>query len=111
MTSGPGSRRALRSPSTVAALALLAGALPGAPASGAGARVAKAPPPDATPIGAEWPMYNKDYHGQRWSELKAVTPETVAYLEEVCRIQVLPTGSFEAGPVVVGGEIYVTAGR
>jgi len=111
MKSGPRSRRALRSPSTLAALALLPWALHGAPASGAGARAAQAPPPDATPVGAEWPMYNKDYHGQRWSELKAVTPETVGYLEEACRIEVLPTGSFEAGPVVVDGAIYVTAGR
>src|SRR5262249_22236734 len=106
MEPGRRSRRALLSPSALASLALLAWAFPGAPASGAGARAAQAPPPDATPVGAEWPMYNKDYHGQRWSELKAVTPETVAYLAEACRIQIMPTASFQPRPPPADPPIY-----
>jgi alcohol dehydrogenase (cytochrome c) len=59
----------------------------------------------------DWPGYNNDYQSQRFSPLHQITTKNVASLKEICRIKVQDGGSFHAGPVVVDGTMYVTAGR
>jgi alcohol dehydrogenase (cytochrome c) len=68
-------------------------------------------PVDSSTVPNEWPMYNKGYNGQRYSELRDVTPQTAQNLKEVCRVPLLALGAFQSGPVVIDGTIYVTAGR
>ncbi len=63
------------------------------------------------PGDTDWPSFNKRIDGQRFSELTAITPETVGSLEEACRVQVSGMGPFSAGSILVGGAIYSTAGR
>jgi len=68
-------------------------------------------PVDSSTVPSEWPMYNKGYNGQRYSELRDVTPQTVDNLREVCKVPLVALGAFQSGPVVIEGTIYVTAGR
>ena len=57
---------------------------------------------------AEWPMYNKDYDGQRYSTLDQINANNVGALREVCRVRVDNGVSFQAGQVIVNGVMYVT---
>ena len=59
----------------------------------------------------DWPGYNNDYASQRFSPLHQITAKNVGSLKEVCRIKVKDGGSFHAGPIVINGVMYVTAGR
>ena len=85
---------------------------PRAPAS---ARGASGQGPDdaalAAPKPGEWLMYNRDYRGQRYSPLAQITAGNARTLSPVCILQLAEIGSFEAGPVVQGGRIYVTTSR
>jgi len=56
----------------------------------------------------DWPTYNRDYLGQRFSALKQITTENVKHLAPACIFQTGDTGSFEASPVVWHGRLYVT---
>jgi alcohol dehydrogenase (cytochrome c) len=67
-------------------------------------------PVDSNDVRGEWPMYNNGYNGQRYSELRDLTPETVLNLQEVCKFPVAALGAFEAAPVMVDGTLYITAG-
>lgn len=58
-----------------------------------------------------WSMYNKEFEGQRFSELKEITTANVANLKEVCRIKIAKGGSFHTGPIVVNGVMYLTTAR
>lgn len=60
---------------------------------------------------AGWPMYNKDFLGQRFSSLHQINVGNVAQLREVCRIKLARGGSFHTGPIVVDGVMYVTTAR
>jgi alcohol dehydrogenase (cytochrome c) len=57
---------------------------------------------------ADWPTYNRDYTGQRFSALKQITTANVKHLAPACIFQSGDTGSFEASPVVWRGRLYVT---
>ncbi len=57
---------------------------------------------------AEWPMYNKEYDGQRYSTLDQINTDNVGALREVCRVRVDKGVSFHSGPIVVNGIMYVT---
>jgi alcohol dehydrogenase (cytochrome c) len=74
----------------------------GAPAAAAGGT------PDIIP-GDDWRGYNKTLDGQRYSPLDQINVSNAAYLKEVCRIEVAHRGSFQAGPVMIGDTLYVTA--
>ena len=56
----------------------------------------------------DWPVYNRDYLGQRFSALKQITTANVKHLVPACIFQTGDTGSFEASPVVWHGRLYVT---
>lgn len=88
-----------------ALFALIAGQ---AALSGAALAASEVAPPAAT-VGIDWPMYNKDYAGQRYSRLTDLAPATVDGLKEACRVKIAAGGSFQSGPVMVDGLIFVTA--
>ncbi|MDR2215378.1 MAG: PQQ-binding-like beta-propeller repeat protein [Nevskiaceae bacterium] len=64
----------------------------------------------ATPGGQNWPAYNNKLDGQRYSPLKQITPENVAQLGEVCRVQIDGPTANESGLIVIDGVIYTTTG-
>lgn len=61
------------------------------------------------PVGANWPSYNGDYTGQRYSELRYITPENVERLRAQWVFHVSETDFLEVTPVVVNGLMFVTA--
>jgi PQQ-dependent dehydrogenase (methanol/ethanol family) len=62
----------------------------------------------AHPSDEDWPTYNRDYLGQRFSALKQITTANVNRLAPTCIFQTGDIGSFEASPVVWRGRLYVT---
>lgn len=60
---------------------------------------------------AGWPMFNQTFDAQRYSSLQQITASNAADLKEVCRVRVGELGGFGAGPIVVNGIMYVTAGN
>ncbi len=56
----------------------------------------------------DWPSYNRTPAGDRFAPQDDVTPDNVADLVEVCRYDLGRQTSFQAGPIVVDGTIYVT---
>src|SRR5882672_6927864 len=58
----------------------------------------------------DWPSHDHDAGGQRFSPLKQITPANVARLQ---RAWTFDTGvpGLQVTPLVVGGIMYVTAGR
>lgn len=97
-----------------------AGATPGSaqPAPGNLPRVLAAPkaPSGGGPTDAElkkndpanWLMYNKSYDGQRYSGLKQINTGNAKNLQVKCVYQLGEVGSFQTGPVVYGGQMYIT---
>ena len=55
-----------------------------------------------------WLMYNKGYSGERYSSLRQITADNARNLHPVCMFQLGETGTFQTGPVVYGGLMYVT---
>lgn len=64
-----------------------------------------------TASNADWPMYNKNYFNQRFSDIGQINVGNVANLREACRIKLARGGSFHSGPIVVDGVMYVTTAR
>ena len=56
----------------------------------------------------DWPTYNGSYAGDRYSRLDEVTTENVTALRKTCTFDTGEKGSFQTGPVVIGGAIYLT---
>ena len=61
--------------------------------------------------GSQWLSYNNQLDGQRFSPLKEITPDNVAQLGEVCRIQIDGPTSMHSGLIVADGVIYTATGR
>lgn len=61
--------------------------------------------------GRQWPTFNNDYAGQRFSYLEQINKANVGGLAELCRVQVGEGGAFQAGPILVDGRMYVTTHR
>jgi glucose dehydrogenase len=70
--------------------------------------------------GADWPMYNRDLAGTRFSPLKQITPKNVATLKLAWQFKLRPDttgpaagfGAFsQATPIVVDGVMYLPAGN
>ena len=71
--------------------------------------------------GADWPMYNRDLAGTRFSPLKQITPKNVANLKLAWQFKLRPDtsgapasglGPFsQATPIVVDGVMYLPAGN
>ena len=71
--------------------------------------------------GADWPMYNRDLGGTRFSPLKQITPKNVSNLKLAWQFKLRPDtsgppasglGPFsQATPIVVEGVMYLPAGN
>jgi len=55
-----------------------------------------------------WLMYNKGYRGERYSRLAQIDTSNAATLRPVCMYQLGELGTFETGPVMYRGMVYVT---
>lgn len=58
--------------------------------------------------GADWPTYNGSLRGTRFSPLAEINTATVARLRPVARFDTGQTTSFQTGPVVVNGTMFLT---
>jgi alcohol dehydrogenase (cytochrome c) len=56
----------------------------------------------------EWLLPNHDYAGQRFVDLKQITPENAAQLRPVCIFQAGDTRGFQPNPLVYKGLMYIT---
>jgi alcohol dehydrogenase (cytochrome c) len=61
------------------------------------------------PPAANWPSYNGDYTGRRFSGLSQITPANVNQLRAQWVFHVRNSDSLEVTPVVVNGVMFVTA--
>jgi alcohol dehydrogenase (cytochrome c) len=61
------------------------------------------------PIADNWPSYNGDYTGRRFSSLTQITPQNVGHLQAQWVFHSRNAGILEVTPVVVNGVMYVTA--
>lgn len=57
---------------------------------------------------ADWPSYNRTLSGDRYAPQTAVTPATVKRLQPHCHYDLGRQSSFQTGPLVIRGTIYVT---
>ncbi len=73
----------------------------------AGALGANGPAKSAGPT-VDWPAYNNDPAADRYSALSQITPANVSGLHVVCSAQLGAQISFQSGPIVVAGVLYVT---
>jgi alcohol dehydrogenase (cytochrome c) len=60
------------------------------------------------PIADNWPSYNGDYTGRRFSTLAQITPQNVGHLQAQWVFHSRNAGILEITPVVVNGIMYVT---
>ena len=58
--------------------------------------------------GRDWPLHGNDYSNQRYSELVQINTGNVAALKPVWTYHTGMQGSFQAGPIVVDGVMYLT---
>ena len=58
----------------------------------------------------DWPSHDHDAGGRRFSPLKQITPANAARLQPAWTFDTGATG-LQVTPLVVGGVMYVTAGR
>lgn len=56
----------------------------------------------------DWLMSNHDYSGQRYVDLKQITPANAANLRPTCMYQASDTKAFHTNPVVYRGVMYIT---
>jgi alcohol dehydrogenase (cytochrome c) len=57
----------------------------------------------------DWPSYNGDYTGRRFSSLTQITPQNVRHLQAQWVFHSRNAGILEVTPVVVNGIMYITA--
>jgi alcohol dehydrogenase (cytochrome c) len=62
-------------------------------------------------IKGDWPSYNGDYTGRRFSSLTQITPQNVRHLQAQWVFHSRNAGILEVTPVVVNGIMYVTASK
>jgi alcohol dehydrogenase (cytochrome c) len=63
----------------------------------------------ASPVGANWPSYNGDYTGRRYSTLNQITTANVAHLHAAWVFHPGNTQRLEVTPVVIRGIMYITS--
>ncbi|MFN7928410.1 MAG: PQQ-binding-like beta-propeller repeat protein, partial [Blastocatellia bacterium] len=56
----------------------------------------------------DWLLSNHDYSGQRFVDLKQITPQNAANLRPVCLYQAGDTKPFHNNPIVYRGVMYIT---
>ncbi len=62
----------------------------------------------SAPADTDWPSYNHNVNGQRWTALDQVTVDNAARLGEVCRLPVEQAGAFHTGILHIDGTLYFT---
>lgn len=62
-----------------------------------------------TPVGENWPSYNGDYTGRRYSSLREINRANVAQLRAAWVFHPGNTQRLEVTPVVIRGVMYVTS--
>lgn len=63
----------------------------------------------AHPVGANWPSYNGDYSGRRYSSLSEINTDNASQLRAEWVFHTQNTNWLETTPVVVNGMMFVTA--
>ena len=82
------------------------------PAAGIAAVLALSPVTAQRAVSSDdWPAYNRTFTGDRFSPLSTITTGNVARLRPVCTFETGEQVSFQTGPVVVNGTMYVTSDR
>ncbi|HEY2351873.1 MAG TPA: PQQ-dependent dehydrogenase, methanol/ethanol family [Candidatus Acidoferrum sp.] len=61
------------------------------------------------PVGQNWPSYNGDYSGQRFSSLDQINEKTIGSLRAQWAFHAPNSDSMEVTPVVVNGMMFVTS--
>jgi alcohol dehydrogenase (cytochrome c) len=64
-----------------------------------------------TPVAQNWPSYNGDYTGRRFSTLAQITPANVHNLRAQWVFHSTNSNAMEVTPVVFSGVMYVTSGN
>lgn len=72
--------------------------------------VSAAPRAAAPPVQQDWPTHERDLAGQRHSPLTQITPANVGTLQVAWTFDA-QASAFQTTPIVVGGVMYLTAGR
>jgi alcohol dehydrogenase (cytochrome c) len=62
-----------------------------------------------TPVGENWPSYNGDYTGRRYSSLREISRANIAQLRAAWVFHPGNTQRLEVTPVVIRGVMYVTS--
>ncbi|MGI4758133.1 MAG: PQQ-binding-like beta-propeller repeat protein [Janthinobacterium lividum] len=60
---------------------------------------------------SDWASFNRTLDGQRFAPQKQITPANAAQMQEICRYDLHLQTSFQTGPVVVDGVMYLTTGH
>ena len=94
---------------TVSALVLTMTAMIAPAVSPAAAQPAATAGPGSRPGDTDWPYYNRDPTGMRFSPLDEINARNVAQLKEVCRVHVSGPGPFSSSITLVNGILYVTS--
>ncbi len=63
----------------------------------------------ASPAPGDWPVYNRNLSGNRYSPLAQITTANAASIKQVCTTKVKEVGSFQTGPLAIGGTLYLTS--
>lgn len=61
------------------------------------------PPPNS-----EWLAYNGSLDGTRYSDLSSLSVQNVGHLKKVCQVKLESGGTFQSGPLLVHGTMYLT---
>jgi alcohol dehydrogenase (cytochrome c) len=59
----------------------------------------------------DWPSFNRTPDGQRFAPQRQITPGNAAQMQEICRYDLHLQTSFQTGPVVLDGVMYLTTGH
>lgn len=62
-----------------------------------------------SPDGRDWLTHTRDYAGTRYSPLRQVTAANAGRLRVACSFQVGQVASFQTGPIVYNGTMFITA--
>ena len=59
----------------------------------------------------DWPSYNRTLTSERYAPLDQINKSNVSRLKQVCVYDLNADVNFQAGPIVIGRTMYVTADR
>ena len=65
----------------------------------------------ADTVTTDWPSYNRTLTSERYAPLDQINKSNVARLKQLCVLDLDVDVSFQAGPIVIGRTMYVTADK